>query len=766
MANFKLYLKKIYFEKFLFLKIQSFITLIVLVPMLIAGYSYYAKSKEILISNFTQTNSNTLKEMSISFDLIINSVIDISKQIHKDTRLFEALKKTELDQYEDKDIIVKKLDQVKYSNRYISSAYIYLEKAGLVFSSEYGFVNADDFRDRHFLDWYRSDDRNIVLADTHSALPFFSSKEPDNMFSVFARIPVDGIKSFNGALVINLRHSMVYNEIINALNINQEVPFYIVDSNNKIILAKDESDLYKDIYSMDYFSKKLEKKSGSFITRVKKGSYLVVYNYLENRGWTYISVYPFSEMNEAIGVIRNLVIFITILLLFLSVLISSYFTLKTFKPVEELNKLINSKIMGKQPQVARLGHIKDAVFEMFSNNEEMQRKLDLTVPVFRERFLINLIKGRYTDYGEVAAKLETFSIDIPENNLILTVFQIDDYEQTRVREVYEDSRIKFSITNMLQEFFAAKEIRAFYVEDDKDSITVVIGKANLKNSDLLVLLKELQHLILEKAALSATVGVCDMETSVTNLGDSYLKAREILKYKVLYGKQEILLYSDIKQEEDSEYAYPYDKEEFLKNYIRIGDQKNALSTFNEILSGVANNKKASYFHIYQLITQLNSSIVSLLNEINIPLEDIYKNKNVIEKLLNLQSPDEIQFFFSSVIEKIISIIQANRESKMDKYYQKITGYIQENYMRELTLEWVSEEINLSPTYINQILKSNMNKTFIQYLNELRIQKACELLDKGDLKIKDVAEQVGYGSSKYFIKMFKEIKGVTPGQYKE
>lgn len=76
----------------------------------------------------------------------------------------------------------------------------------------------------------------------------------------------------------------------------------------------------------------------------------------------------------------------------------------------------------------------------------------------------------------------------------------------------------------------------------------------------------------------------------------------------------------------------------------------------------------------------------------------------------------------------------------------------------------SENLNLSASHIYSIIRGNCNKSFVVYLSERKIEKACELLEQG-MKVKEIAETLGYSSSKYFIYVFKRNKGVPPNQYK-
>ena len=168
------------------------------------------------------------------------------------------------------------------------------------------------------------------------------------------------------------------------------------------------------------------------------------------------------------------------------------------------------------------------------------------------------------------------------------------------------------------------------------------------------------------------------------------------------------------------------------------------------------------------IIQINTVIQELVNELKLPMQDLYNdNINLIEKILQTNSMSEIEWLFKDIIDRIALLVQQSKDSKVEKHIKKIQDYIAQNYMNQFALEDICSSVDLSPTYVWQILKHKTHKSFIQYLNEYRIEKACELLGyHGDeAKIKDIASKVGFSSSKYFIQVFKELKGVTPGEYR-
>ena len=93
-------------------------------------------------------------------------------------------------------------------------------------------------------------------------------------------------------------------------------------------------------------------------------------------------------------------------------------------------------------------------------------------------------------------------------------------------------------------------------------------------------------------------------------------------------------------------------------------------------------------------------------------------------------------------------------------------YIQQHYQESLRLEDVSSAVGFNATYFSTLFKKETGQNFLDYLTELRISKAKELLCGETLSVQDVAETVGYSDLKYFSRLFKKATGVSPSDYKK
>lgn len=100
-----------------------------------------------------------------------------------------------------------------------------------------------------------------------------------------------------------------------------------------------------------------------------------------------------------------------------------------------------------------------------------------------------------------------------------------------------------------------------------------------------------------------------------------------------------------------------------------------------------------------------------------------------------------------------------------KMLQKVFDYLDENYKYDITVEAIAKMCNLSYSYFSRQFKVLMGKTFTEYLNYIRITEAEKLLLSTDMNITQVALEIGFSTSSYFIQQFKHFKNISPKQFK-
>lgn len=101
-----------------------------------------------------------------------------------------------------------------------------------------------------------------------------------------------------------------------------------------------------------------------------------------------------------------------------------------------------------------------------------------------------------------------------------------------------------------------------------------------------------------------------------------------------------------------------------------------------------------------------------------------------------------------------------------KTVESIIAFIMEHYMDDISLSTLAEQFHFNPIYINRILKKETGHTFLDILINLRMNKSIQLLKETDLKVSQIAEQVGINDQRYFSQVFKRTFGCTPVHFRK
>ena len=106
------------------------------------------------------------------------------------------------------------------------------------------------------------------------------------------------------------------------------------------------------------------------------------------------------------------------------------------------------------------------------------------------------------------------------------------------------------------------------------------------------------------------------------------------------------------------------------------------------------------------------------------------------------------------------------ESRQQRLVTEMRRFIDEKYDKQLSLTGLSQKFNLNSYYISKLFKEYTNQTFVEYLTQIRVSKAAQLIEQGGHSFKEISEMVGYNDPSYFSKVFKKITGKSPREYCE
>ena len=281
-------------------------------------------------------------------------------------------------------------------------------------------------------------------------------------------------------------------------------------------------------------------------------------------------------------------------------------------------------------------------------------------------------------------------------------------------------------------------------------------------SEIISLLSELDDMIIMDYGVSAYIdvgGVHDRD----KIYCSYYEIKECKEYRMYSGTGRVLQYSKLKNSR-SNYFYNSEKENELIRYVVMGNAQSALQCFDEMITL---HNDCSLIVLKCLYFNLLGTMFKILDSGNVAIAEEIEKKYDFNVLLQCKDMVGLENEIRSMIQSICDDIKASTMEKKNNLTRAILVYIGDNYQNNaMSLEMLADEFKLNYTYVSHFFKEQIGETFGNYITRLRIDKAKKLLLETNKSIGEIAENVGYTNSTVFIRNFKKLEGMPPGQYRE
>lgn len=148
-------------------------------------------------------------------------------------------------------------------------------------------------------------------------------------------------------------------------------------------------------------------------------------------------------------------------------------------------------------------------------------------------------------------------------------------------------------------------------------------------------------------------------------------------------------------------------------------------------------------------------------------EGIRENEEILKQAVTTaESVDDIKDYIGMLLNHAIELRNTVSGRRYSDIIQTAKERIEQDYMSEdISLNSVAAEVCMSPSYFSSVFSKEMGKTFIEYLTEVRMEKAKQYLACSSMKTLEISYEVGYKDPHYFSYIFKKTQGCTPKEYR-
>ncbi|MDR2080221.1 MAG: helix-turn-helix transcriptional regulator, partial [Treponema sp.] len=405
-------------------------------------------------------------------------------------------------------------------------------------------------------------------------------------------------------------------------------------------------------------------------------------------------------------------------------------------------------------------------FRMTKRGYTTQLALWNDLRILRKYYIHTLLEKPY-DPETGPGEMEKYRIDLSGENNMVALFAIPEESPAEPGKILSEkegnriNRIRFALMNTFLES-AGKRFRVEMTDVGKNTAAIVNwpgdgeGMIGLLEDDI----EYTQRQIEGQFHVSVSTALGERHRGIEGIYYSNLEARETLQYLDAKNGQTILHYRDIKNQ-DTPYRFPQEMEQKLINLILLGEGEAASGLVRRLFEMNRSKNGPSGPVLRILAADILGSVMKGTSGRECRLMD--------PALLN---PEQIPVrdLAASLEKTIRELCAANRlaleKKNSPRISEKVKEYINGNFRNpDINISITGLHFNMSPFYLSRIFKEETGAGLLEYINTLRIEEGKKLLARGQSIVK-TAEMTGFRDSNAFIRVFKKLTGVTPGQYRD
>lgn len=519
---------------------------------------------------------------------------------------------------------------------------------------------------------------------------------------------------------------------------------------NLIILDKDQNVIFSSQPEKEWNPVQPLEGSGHFTEEEK----YYFYKKGEFTDFTYINVIPYANMTAKVKKMNLLLLSLLLVCILISTILSIFFSIRFNKPIQRILESIGGSRdhePGYRSTINEFELIRHNMHRMFMSNQDMSKVLEKRNSLLRNYAFTNRVKNINTNFQEIR-----------ELSLVKSPYRLALFDITLqpTNSIEKEAAIN-SIRELINRFWleVQSDSLTFQVENNQ-VLTLLFVQENDKQGDRLLRgLKDLKKIFaFDKDTVFFTMCLSPVYHSASELNRAYNDVQQLAMQRRLNADTQII--TEREAEKRSFILTPNQEQEFRVHLLE-GNEGAVIHWVQKNLNYM--QKKEAVAVQYKefadnIVTKVQQTLYSLqLDEGS--LLDYIKPFEACHTL------EEYHERFHVFLKHATSLIH-QKKNDHDHITSFVMDYVEEHYSEDISLEIMGAKLNITGGYLSSYFKEKTGMNFSEYINALRIDKAKQFLQNTDIKIHEVANKVGYFNVNSFIRMFKKIVGITPGEYRK
>ncbi|MDI4648809.1 helix-turn-helix domain-containing protein [Cohnella hashimotonis] len=522
---------------------------------------------------------------------------------------------------------------------------------------------------------------------------------------------------------------------------------------------------------LDRYAKQIEDtglQQGLIPVRVNGESYNIIFTKSDyNGGWTYASFISVREMTKEAEAIKWFTLAVCLLVVTAGVALSLPGTRSIYVPVRRLyDQVVVAPGRGKPVEVKdEFEEIGEKVRHILLSEKRLNSELEHQRKQLNDFLMLKLFLGEARP-KEIEDKLGANASQWAEMNVV--VVAIDTWEGTRYGES-DRNLLLFAAGNIVSDLVMPEHRLLAPIVSDQ-SILFLFGSAfdsREAHGQLLdSLTGSIQQMIKAYLKLQTSIGISRAFHSLSGAGRAYKEALNALDYRIKLGYESVLYMDDVSLSRRTVPEYPEMLKNELVDAIKLYDRERACGLLRQFSAEIFSNPMSNREYRMMMIVLL-ADLLKLLREFGeLPQALFGEEKSLFDQVFELRTPDEmIQWFNERLIIPAIGLLEEMKATRHRSISSELIRMVQEEYDTDLTLEACASRLHYHPDYVRHVFRREAGMPFGEYLALHRLSVAKTWLAETSMKIAEIAERLQYTNSQNFIRYFRKMEGMTPGQYR-
>lgn len=617
------------------------------------------------------------------------------------------------------------------------------------------------FRKNHFVIDKQGPDKTEVLF---SRFYTSSSYGPDfwqeqlNQQDIIHLFPVAQFKDhpaartgyFAPAIFMNKMNNALYiaamlnvGELFRSFHQDVEQQFYLLDADNQLIYQHGNEPLPPEMLGRFDYSKGYFKDKHTYYFFAKGAT-----------GLSYVTAVSDESLAKASTRLTYVLLGILALAVGISILISVFLSLKFNQPVRGIINMIQQAKPGRplETNINEFNFIHDRITHIIQANRDIHHDLSMKAAKLRHFNVLNQLKNIYSTENHFAD---------PNKQFYLVLFHVLFTRQFHHSMIMSPERTTYLVKELIESVLSETFPDIAILQAEKDEIVALVF-TDEPNGKLRQQLEYIVHVIdNDKAMLYLTIAYQPRLYEPAEATYAYEQAKEIALQRKLTAETEIITESG---EAAIRIGLSPRKEREYASHIRAANEALALDAVLKALQQL-DKRAVPAAHYYEFARDITAKTLAVLLDIPVDIGSILENCAPYEKIRLCATVEDFEHYFELFISTAINCVKEVKATEVHPAREALLDYIHTHYQEDISLESVADQLQMSAGYISKLFKEQTGQNFSDYVNDLRMEKAKELLCTTSLQIQDISEQVGYTSANSFIRMFKKATGMPPGEYR-